>query len=220
MNVKIHPSWSEKLYEEFEKEYFVNLVEFVKNEYQTKTIYPLGRNIFNAFEYCHYNDVKVVILGQDPYHGPGQAHGLAFSVEEGVQLPPSLQNIYKEMQDDIEKKSITHGNLSPWAKQGVLLLNSVLTVEAKKAGSHTGKGWEKFTDAVIQKLSDDKEHLVFILWGAYAQKKGLVIDESKHFVIRSAHPSPLSAYNGFFGSKPFSKTNAYLKAEGMIEIEW
>lgn len=220
MDVRIHESWKKVLAEEFGKEYFQNLVEFIKKEYSSKTIYPPGMLIFNAFEHCTFDKVEVVILGQDPYHGPNQAMGLSFSVPKGVKNPPSLQNIYKEIQNDLGKSSITNGDLTPWAEQGVLLLNSVLTVEAGNAASHAGKGWEEFTDAVIKTISDKKENVVFILWGAYAQKKGKSIDSSKHFVIKSAHPSPLSAYNGFFGSKPFSKTNGYLKKVGKREIEW
>lgn len=220
MNIKIHPSWKSILSDEFEKDYFVSLVEFVKNEYSTKKIFPPGKLIFNAFEQTPFDRVRVVIIGQDPYHGYGQAMGLSFSVPTGVRIPPSLQNIYREIQSDLGKKSSTFGDLTPWAKQGVFLLNSVLTVEAGKAGSHRGRGWEIFTDAVIQKLSDLKENLVFILWGAYAQKKGDRINSSKHLIIRSAHPSPLSAHNGFFGSKPFSRTNEYLKKLGLQEIDW
>lgn len=220
MDVKIHQSWKSVLIEEFNKPYFKNLVAFVKSEYATKTIFPPGKLIFNAFEQTPFNDVKVVIIGQDPYHGPNQAMGLCFSVPEGIPLPPSLKNIYKEIQDDLGRPSITHGDLTPWARQGVFLLNSVLTVEAGKPGSHQGRGWEIFTDAVIRTLSDQKENLVFILWGAYAQKKSVLIDKSRHFVISSAHPSPLSANNGFFGSRPFSRTNDYLKKIGGTEIVW
>lgn len=220
MNIKIHSSWKEKLETEFHKEYFKNLVEFLKSEYSSKQIFPPGKLIFNAFEQTPWENVKVVIIGQDPYHGFGQAMGLSFSVNEGVKFPPSLQNIYKEIHSDLGKTSSTKGDLTSWAKQGVFLLNAVLTVESGKPASHQGKGWEIFTDAVIQKLSDEKENLVFILWGAYAQRKGEKIDTSKHLIIRSAHPSPLSAYNGFFGSKPFSKTNEYLKKVGKPTIKW
>lgn len=220
MDVKIHPSWKNILSDEFGKEYFRNLVEFVKKEYSTKQIFPPGRLIFNAFEQTPFDQVRVVIIGQDPYHKVGQAMGLSFSVPKGVPFPPSLQNIYKEIQSDLGKTSLTSGDLTPWAKQGVFLLNSVLTVEAGKAGSHRGRGWEIFTDAVIKKLSDQKENLVFILWGSYAQKKCSSIDPSKHLIIKSAHPSPLSAHNGFFGSKPFSRTNEYLKKLGQQEIIW
>lgn len=220
MEVKIEESWKKHLKEEFEKEYFIKLTNFIRSEYSSKTIYPPAKLIFNAFEHTPFEKVEVVIIGQDPYHGPNQAMGLSFSVPKGVRNPPSLQNIYKEIKEDLGKDSITQGDLTPWANQGVFLLNAVLTVEAGKAASHQGKGWETFTDAAIKKLSDERENLVFILWGSYAQKKGLVIDSSKHFIIKSAHPSPLSAHNGFFGSKPFSKTNAYLKKVGKKEIEW
>lgn len=220
MEVKIEPSWKAKLAEEFDKEYFKQLTSFVKEEVKAHTIYPPGKLIFNAFDHCPYDEVKVVIIGQDPYHGPGQANGLCFSVNDGVRFPPSLQNIFKEIQSDLGVPIPQSGNLERWADQGVLLLNATLTVRARQAGSHQKKGWEEFTDAVIKKLSDDKAGLVFILWGAYAQKKGAIIDASKHFVLKSAHPSPFSAHSGFFGSKPFSQTNAYLKRLGKEEIEW
>ena len=220
MDVKIEQSWKEKLTPEFEKPYFSYLVQFVKNEYATKTVYPQGNRIFNAFEQTSFARVKVVILGQDPYHEPGQAHGLCFSVNDGIPLPPSLQNIYKELQDDLGITPPVSGNLERWAKQGVLLLNATLTVQAHRAGSHQNKGWEEFTDAVIHKIADEKEQVVFILWGAYAQKKGAFINPYKHLVIQSAHPSPLSVYRGFFGSKPFSKTNTYLNRTGQTPILW
>ena len=220
MDVKIEQSWKEKLAPEFEKTYFSNLVQFVRNEYAAKTIYPKGNRIFNAFDQTPFDRVKVVILGQDPYHEPGQAHGLCFSVNDGIPLPPSLQNIYKELQDDLGIAPPASGNLESWAKQGVLLLNATLTVQAHRAGSHQNKGWEEFTDAVIHKIADEKEHIVFILWGAYAQKKGAFINPYKHLVIQSAHPSPLSVYRGFFGSKPFSKTNEYLVRTGQTPIQW
>lgn len=220
MDVKLDVSWKEVLKNEFEKDYFKILTDFVRNEYKTKTIYPLASKIFSAFDYTLFDDVKVVLIGQDPYHGIGQANGLSFSVADGIKLPPSLQNIYKELNDDLGIGISTSGNLETWAKQGVLLLNATLTVEASKAGSHQKKGWEIFTDAVIQKLSDQKENLVFILWGAYAQKKGAKIDRNKHFVIESAHPSPLGAYRGFWGSKPFSKTNDFLKSKNLQPINW
>jgi len=220
MDVKIEPSWKETLKPEFEKPYFENLVNFIKSEYATHTVYPPGNKIFSAFEHTPFDEVRVVIIGQDPYHGPGQANGLCFSVADGIQKPPSLQNIFKELNSDLGIPVAQSGNLERWADQGVLLLNATLTVRASQAGSHQNKGWEQFTDAVIQKLSDKKENLVFILWGAYAQKKGSVIDTSKHFIIKSSHPSPLSAHNGFFGSKPFSKTNSYLKSIGGKEINW
>lgn len=220
MDVKLDASWKEVLKDEFEKDYFKILTDFVRNEYKTKTIYPTASKIFSAFDYTPFDDVKVVLIGQDPYHGIGQANGLSFSVADGIKLPPSLQNIYKELNDDLGIGISTSGNLETWAKQGVLLLNATLTVEASKAGSHQKKGWEIFTDAVIQKLSDQKENLVFILWGAYAQKKGAKIDRNKHFVIESAHPSPLGAYRGFWGSKPFSKTNDFLKSKNLQPINW
>jgi uracil-DNA glycosylase len=221
MEVKIEPSWKNVLQKEFGEEYFSKLVEFVKSEYQKKTVYPSAKFIFNAFELTPFNKVKVVILGQDPYHGVNQANGLAFSVNDGVAMPPSLVNIYKEIESDLGYKTINkNGNLENWAKQGVLMLNAILTVQAHVAGSHQNKGWERFTDAVIKTLSDQKENLVFILWGGYAQRKGKIIDESKHLVIKSVHPSPLSAYNGFFGSKPFSQTNAYLIFNNKEPIDW
>ena len=220
MNVRIEESWKQKLTPEFEKDYFIKLTEFVRAEYASKTIYPPAKLIFNAFDHCPFDDVKVVIIGQDPYHGPGQAHGLCFSVAEGIPNPPSLQNIFKEIMSDLGKPMPANGDLTRWARQGVLLLNATLTVQAHQAGSHQRKGWEEFTDAAIRLLAEEREHLVFILWGAYAQKKGAFIDCSKHLVLASAHPSPLSAYNGFFGNKHFSRTNEYLKAHGIAEIEW
>jgi uracil-DNA glycosylase len=219
-DVKIEASWKEKLQDEFGKDYFQNLAAFVKKEYQQYTIYPPGGKIFNAFDSCPFDKVKVVILGQDPYHGPKQANGLAFSVSDGVAVPPSLQNIYKELKGDLGKESPGSGNLESWARQGVLLLNATLTVRAGSAASHQGKGWEEFTDAVLRILSEQREHLVFILWGAYARRKGSVIDRSKHLVLEAPHPSPLSASTGFFGSKPFSKTNHYLVAHGIEAINW
>ncbi|MDH8700860.1 uracil-DNA glycosylase [Dysgonomonadaceae bacterium PH5-43] len=220
MEVKIEQSWKERLINEFNKPYFELLVSFVKREYSTKTIYPKGDKIFNAFDKTPFDKVKVVILGQDPYHEPNQAHGLCFSVNDGVQIPPSLVNIYKELRDDLGIEASASGNLERWAKQGVLLLNATLTVQAHKAGSHQNKGWEEFTDAVIHKIAEEKSNVVFILWGAYAQKKGSFINPSKHLVIKSAHPSPLSAYRGFFGSKPFSKTNEYLIKTNQETISW
>jgi len=221
MDVKIEESWKKVLQKEFDEEYFKGLTEFVKEEYKKSTVYPPARFIFNAFELTPFDKVKVVILGQDPYHNPNQANGLAFSVNDGVALPPSLVNIYREIESDMEGKTKNvGGNLENWAKQGVLMLNATLTVRAHMAASHQNKGWEKFTDAVIKILSEQKENLVFILWGAYAQKKGGVIDESKHLVIRSAHPSPLSAYNGFFGSKPFSQCNTYLIFNDKDPVVW
>lgn len=219
MEVRLESSWKSLLSEEFSKPYFATLSEFVHQEYKTTTVYPPARFIFNALDSLPVDKVKVVILGQDPYHGPGQAHGLSFSVPDGIALPPSLQNIYKELTSDIGKTS-NSGNLEHWVKEGVLLLNATLTVRAHQAGSHQNKGWEHFTDAIIHRLADSKENLVFILWGNYAQRKGAFIDPAKHLVIKSAHPSPLSAYNGFFGSRPFSKTNAYLIEHNQKPINW
>lgn len=220
MDIKIESSWKEKLSDEFHKQYFQELRKFIRREYLEKTIYPPPKYVFYAFEKCAFDDVKVVILGQDPYHGPNQAHGLAFSVSDQVAVPPSLANIYKELKNDLGREIPATGNLEKWASQGVLLLNATLTVTAHQPGSHQKKGWEIFTDVVIQKLSQERRHLVFILWGAYAQKKGRIIDEKKHLVIKSPHPSPLSAYNGFFGSKPFSRTNKYLQDQGKRPIDW
>ena len=220
VDVKIEASWKEALKDEFGQEYFKTLREFVKGEYQHAIIYPAPKNIFRAFELCPFDKVEVVILGQDPYHGPKQANGLCFAVSEGVPLPPSLQNIFKELATDIGPVVNKTGDLERWATQGVLLLNATLTVSAHKAGSHQGKGWEEFTDAVIRKLSEEREALVFILWGNYAKSKGAHIDRTKHLVIESAHPSPFSAANGFFGSRPFSKTNEYLAAHHKKPIDW
>ncbi len=220
MEVRLEKSWKELLNDEFEKPYFEELTKFVKEEYKNCTVFPPPKFIFNALDSVPVEKVKVVILGQDPYHGPGQAHGLSFSVPDGVALPPSLQNIYKEIKSDLGKDTPRSGNLEHWAKQGVLLLNASLTVREHQAGSHQNKGWELFTDAVIHRLAETREHLVFILWGNYAQRKGAFIDSGKHLVIKSAHPSPLSAFNGFFGSKPFSKTNEYLKAHNQTPITW
>lgn len=220
MNVTINETWKEQLGAEFDKPYFASLVAFVKSEYKNSTIYPLGKLIFNAFNLCPFDKVKVVILGQDPYHEPGQAHGLCFSVMDNVPFPPSLQNIFTEIANDLHKPVPASGNLTRWAEQGVLLLNATLTVRAHLAGSHQNKGWETFTDDVIKLLSDRKEHLVFILWGGYAKRKAALIDSSRHLVLTSAHPSPLSAYRGFFGNGHFSKTNEYLAAHGMTPIDW
>ena len=220
MDVKIESSWKEKLQPEFEKDYFVKLVDFVKNEYATTTIYPPGKLMFNAFDQCPFDKVKVVILGQDPYHEPRQAHGLCFSVNDGILFPPSLQNIFKEIETDLGIKPPQTGNLLRWAQQGVLLLNATLTVRAHSAGSHQNKGWEIFTDAVIHHIAEKKEHVVFILWGSYAQKKGEFINQSKHLVLKSPHPSPLSAHRGFFGNKHFSKANDYLRQTGQEPIQW
>ncbi|HMP99404.1 MAG TPA: uracil-DNA glycosylase [Cyclobacteriaceae bacterium] len=220
MDVKIAASWKSRLNTEFSQDYFIKLIDYVKNEYATQTVYPPGKEIFKAFDACTFDDVKVVILGQDPYHGPGQANGLCFSVKEGMRLPPSLQNIFKEIQADLGKPFPPDGNLERWARQGVLLLNATLTVRANTPGSHQNKGWEAFTDAAIKHLSAERDSIVFMLWGAYAQKKGEIIDRSKHLVLTAPHPSPFSADRGFFGCKHFSKANAYLKAKGLAEIEW
>ncbi len=219
-NVKIEPSWKKALSNEFEKPYFTKLADFVRNEYQGETVYPPPKFMFRAFELCPFDNVKAVILGQDPYHGPKQANGLCFSVNEKISLPPSLQNIYKEIHEDLAVSPPSTGDLSGWAEQGILLLNATLTVRANTPGSHQHQGWEEFTDAVIQALSDKKENLVFILWGKYAQEKGAKIDKEKHLVLTAAHPSPFSAYHGFFGCKHFSKTNEYLKKHGKEEIRW
>ena len=220
MEVRLEQSWKELLKDEFDKPYFADLAKFVKEEYKNCKVFPPPKFIFNALDSVPVDKVKVVILGQDPYHGPGQAHGLSFSVPDGVPLPPSLVNIYKELEADLGKKRTTSGNLEPWAKQGVLLLNATLTVRAHQAGSHQNKGWELFTDAIIHRLAEKKEHLVFILWGNYAQRKGAFIDTGRHLVIKSAHPSPLSAHNGFFGSRPFSQTNHYLETHDQAPIDW
>lgn len=220
MNVDIAASWKEYLDKEFNEDYFKDLVDFVKTEYKNHEVYPPGKLIFNAFKHCNFEDVKVVIIGQDPYHGEGQANGLCFSVSDGIKKPPSLVNIFKEIKEDLNIEIPESGNLERWAGQGVMLLNATLTVRAKTAGSHQNKGWEEFTDAVIKVISDKKEDVVFILWGAYAQKKGSVIDIEKHCVLESAHPSPLAAYKGFFGNKHFSKTNEFLKSKNKKEINW
>lgn len=220
MEVRIGESWKKRLEREFKKPYFQELTKFVQEEYASGTVYPDLKNVFRAFELTPFDDVKVVILGQDPYHGPNQAIGLSFAVEEGITLPPSLRNIYKELESDLGEKPVATGDLSGWATQGVLLLNATLTVRAGSPGSHQGKGWEEFTDAVIRTLSEEREHLVFILWGNYARTKGAHIDRTKHFVVESAHPSPFSARNGFFGSKPFSKTNEYLLEHDAEPVAW
>ena len=220
VDVKIEPSWKELLQDEFEKPYFSELIQFVKNEYKTTKIYPPGKLIFNAFDHCPAEQTKVVILGQDPYHGPGQAHGLCFSVKKGVDVPPSLVNIYKELHDDLGCTIPDHGCLTKWANQGVLMLNTVLTVRAHQANSHRGIGWEEFTDAAIRVLAAQDRPMVFILWGKPAQSKKSMLDPDKHLILEAPHPSPLSAYRGFFGSKPFSKTNAYLTAHGLEPIDW
>jgi uracil-DNA glycosylase len=221
MEVKIDPSWQRVLKDEFEKLNFNELTEFVKKEYANEVVYPPPKFIFRAFDLCPFDKVKVVILGQDPYHGPRQANGLCFAVNEGVALPPSLQNIFKEIESDLAQPVIHKtGDLERWATQGVLLLNATLTVKARMAGSHQGHGWEQFTDAAIAVLSQEREHLVFILWGNYAKAKGAHIDRSKHLVIESPHPSPFSANNGFFGSKPFSRANTYLLEHSETPIDW
>lgn len=229
MEVKIDSSWRKKLAGEFDQSYFKELTDFVKQEYKNEIVYPAPKFIFRAFDLCPFDKVKVVILGQDPYHGTHQANGLCFAVNDGVALPPSLQNIYKEIENDLGDRAQSEevlrsadrsGDLSRWATQGVLLLNATLTVRAHLAGSHQGRGWEQFTDAAIKKLSEERAHLVFILWGNYAKAKGAHIDRSKHLVLESAHPSPFSANNGFFGSKPFSRTNKYLAAHGDTPIDW
>ena len=220
MDVKIEESWKARLKKEFESPYFEQLVKFIKSEYQKQKVYPPAKDIFNAFNWCPFNETRVVIIGQDPYHGPKQAHGLCFSVNEGITPPPSLVNIFKEIRDDMGQDIPPNGNLERWAKQGILLLNATLTVRAGQAGSHQNKGWETFTDAVIQTLSDQKENLVFLLWGAYAQKKGAVIDRSKHHVLESAHPSPFAVHRGFFGNKHFSKTNDFLRSRNLPTINW
>jgi uracil-DNA glycosylase len=220
MDVKIAPSWKTRLENEFSQPYFNQLIEFVKEEYKTQTVFPPGKEIFKAFDACEFNDVKVVIIGQDPYHGAGQANGLCFSVHDGIRMPPSLVNIFKEIQNDLRKPIPKSGDLTRWAEQGVLLLNATLTVRASSPGSHQNKGWESFTDAVIKKISDEKENVVFLLWGSYAQRKGEIIDRKKHHVLMSAHPSPFSADRGFFGNKHFSKTNEYLRSKGLKEINW
>ena len=220
MNVQIEESWKEALMPEFSKDYFIRLTDFVRKEYHETTVYPPGKLIFNAFNLCPFDKVKVVIIGQDPYHGPGQAHGLCFSVNDGIQPPPSLVNIFEEINSDLGKPIPQSGNLTRWAEQGVLLLNATLTVRAHQAGSHQRRGWEEFTDAVIRKLAEEKSNLVFILWGSYAHKKGAFIDRNKHLVLKSVHPSPLSAYNGFFGNHHFSLANDYLVKNGKTAIDW
>ncbi|MAQ75376.1 MAG: uracil-DNA glycosylase [Aquimarina sp.] len=221
MTVNIDPSWKQHLEDEFSKPYFENLVSFVKSEYASGTCYPKGSQIFSAFDHCSFDDVKVVIIGQDPYHGVGQANGLCFSVNDNIELPPSLVNIYKEIEADLSIKMPSSGNLERWADQGVLLLNATLTVKAHQAGSHQNKGWETFTDKVIEMVSKEKENVIFMLWGGYAKKKGAKIDRSKHCVLESGHPSPLSANRGYwFGNKHFSKANTYLAAKGKKIIQW
>lgn len=220
MDVKIEKTWKSALENEFEKDYFFKLTTFVRNEYNQQTIYPEGKHIFHAFDHCPFDQVKVIILGQDPYHEPGQAHGLCFSVQKGVAFPPSLKNIFKEIRDDEGYEPYKDGNLERWATQGVLLLNATLTVRAHQAGSHQNKGWETFTDAAIHRLAEERTGLVFLLWGSYAQKKGEFIDAKKHLVLKSVHPSPLSAHRGFFGNHQFSQTNDYLMKQGLTPIDW
>jgi uracil-DNA glycosylase len=220
MEVKIDDSWKVRLKDEFQKDYFLKLTDFVREEYDTKTIYPPGALIFNAFNLCPFDRIKAVIIGQDPYHGPGQAHGLCFSVRQGVEFPPSLKNIFKEIEHDLGIPKPSTGNLERWAQQGVLLLNATLTVRAHQAGSHQGKGWELFTDSVISILNREKKNIVFFLWGSFAQKKGETIDESRHLILKSVHPSPLSASRGFFGNKHFSRCNEYLIRNGLEQVDW
>lgn len=221
MDIRIDASWKDVLKDEFSKEYFIRLTEFIREEYRGSTpIYPPARLIFNAFDHCPFNDVKVVILGQDPYHGAGQANGLCFSVNKGVAFPPSLNNIFKEIENDTGGKIPQDGDLTRWSDQGVLLLNATLTVRAAQAGSHQRRGWEEFTDAAIRELATRRDNIVFILWGSYAQKKGAFIDRNRHLVLTSPHPSPLSAYQGFFGNHHFSRANRYLAEHGKKEIIW
>ena len=220
MDVKIAADWKLLLQEEFDKPYFEELTRFVREEYATNTIYPAGKNIFRAFDKCPVDKLKVVIIGQDPYHGPGQANGLCFSVNDGVAFPPSLQNIFKEISSDIGTPTPQSGNLDRWAEQGVLLLNAVLTVKAHQAASHAGKGWEQFTDAVVRIINQRKEGLVYMLWGSYAQRKGQIANPARNLILKSVHPSPLSVYRGFFGCKHFSQANEYLVSRGQEPIIW
>lgn len=220
-DIQLNSSWKNRLQTEFNKPYMNDLKSFLEQEYKKgKTIFPRGNEYFNALNCTEFENVRVVVLGQDPYHGPGQAHGLSFSVQEGVAVPPSLQNIHKEIAADLKISNGKKGNLTAWAKQGVLLLNSVLTVEQHKAASHRGKGWEEFTDAVIQKINEERDHVVFMLWGSYAQKKGQFIDRSRHLVLEAPHPSPLSAHRGFLGCRHFSQANDYLVNNSITPIEW
>ncbi len=220
MDVRIADDWKQLLAAEFGADYFAALTEFVREEYQSRTIYPRGANIFRAFDKCSVDNLKVVIIGQDPYHGPGQANGLCFSVGDGVQFPPSLVNIFKEIESDLGIPIPASGNLDRWAEQGVLLLNSVLTVRAGVAASHAGRGWERFTDAVVKAVAAHKQGVVYMLWGSYAQKKAAEVDPSRNLVLKAVHPSPLSAYRGFFGCRHFSKANEYLVNTGQIPIQW
>jgi len=220
MDVNIEPNWKLILSDTFSKDYFQNLASFVKEEYGSKKVFPPAKDIFNAFWKCPYDEVKVVVIGQDPYHGESQAHGLSFSVLPGVRFPPSLLNIFKEIKSDLGKEIPPNGDLTRWAKQGVFLLNATLTVRAHEAGSHQKKGWEEFTDHVIKEIAEKKEGLVFMLWGAYAQKKEILIPSGKHLVLKAPHPSPLSAHRGFLGCRHFSKANAYLESKGESGIDW
>ncbi|MBQ3082340.1 MAG: uracil-DNA glycosylase [Alistipes sp.] len=220
MEVKIASDWKALLQEEFEKPYFEELIRFVKEEYATRRIYPRGSNIFRAFDKCPVDKLKVVIIGQDPYHGPGQVHGLCFSVADGVPHPPSLQNIFKEVAADIGTPIPASGNLDRWAEQGVLLLNAVLTVREHEAASHAGRGWEQFTDAVVRAINERKQGVVYLLWGSYAQKKGAIADPARNCILKAVHPSPLSVYRGFFGCRHFSRANEYLVAQGQTPIQW
>ena len=220
MEVRIAPDWKAILAAEFEQPYFTELVQFVRSEYASGQVFPAGRNIFRAFDKCPFEQLKVVIIGQDPYHGEGQANGLCISVAEGVSYPPSLQNIFKEVADDVGTPIPASGELDRWAEQGVLLLNAVLTVRAHEAASHAGRGWERFTDAVVRAISERKEGVVYLLWGSYAQRKGALADPTRNCILKAVHPSPLSAYRGFFGCRHFSQANAYLRAHGKEEIRW
>lgn len=220
MKVRINPSWERQLAAEWDAPYFKTLTDFVRDSYGRTTVYPPAGRIFAAFDACPFDEVKVVILGQDPYHGPGQANGLCFSVADGVEMPPSLVNIFKEVSDDTGAPMPSTGNLERWARQGVLLLNATLTVEAHRAGSHQGRGWEEFTDAAVRRLATEREGLVFMLWGSFAQRKGAFIDRQRHLVLSSPHPSPLSAYRGFFGNHHFSQANAYLTSHGKEPVKW
>ena len=220
MDIKIDSAWKLRLANEFEAPYFQQLTSFVRNAYTHHQIFPPAKLIFNAFDLCPFDKVKVVIIGQDPYHGLGQAHGLSFSVNENIPLPPSLKNIYQEIRSDLGIQPLSHGNLERWAKQGVLLLNATLTVQADLAGSHQKKGWETFTDSAIKAVANEKEHVVFLLWGNYAQQKAQYIDTTKHLILTAVHPSPLSAHRGFFGCKHFSQANQYLKEHGLEPINW
>lgn len=220
MNVTLPQNWKLVLKDELEKDYFQTLRRAVNTKYISSSVFPPQELIFNAFQLCSYENVRVVIIGQDPYHGSGQAHGLSFSVPDDIKIPPSLKNIYKEIYSDLGKEIPTSGNLERWAKQGVLLLNATLTVEQSKPGSHQGIGWETFTDTVIKKISDEKEHVVFLLWGNYARAKKILINSDKHLILEAPHPSPFSAYTGFLGSRHFSQTNTYIKKHNSREIDW